>query len=118
MRDGYVKTLTTNKDAKMSRPLTVSIPHALGRDEAVRRLKSGLAKATKNMPMVKIEDERWDGDRLDLRVRAMGQAASGRVDVLDDRVDVEVTLPWLLQRFAEVAQAAIRSRGKLLLEKK
>jgi hypothetical protein len=29
-----------------------------------------------------------------------------------------VTLPWLLQKFAEVAQATIRSRGKLLLEKK
>ena len=28
------------------------------------------------------------------------------------------TLPWLLQRFAEVAQAAIRNRGKLLLTKR
>lgn len=102
----------------MSRPLTVSIPHSLGRDEAARRLKSGLARATTSVRMVKIEDERWEGDHLDLRVRAMGQVASGRVDVLDDRVNVEVTLPWLLQRFAEVAQATIQSRGKLLLEKK
>lgn len=102
----------------MSRPLTVSIPHSLGRDEAARRLKSGLARAASNVPMVKIEDERWNGDRLDLRVRAMGQVASGHVDVLDDRVNVEVTLPWLLQRFAEAAQGMIKSRGKLLLEKK
>jgi hypothetical protein len=29
-----------------------------------------------------------------------------------------VTLPWLLQRFAEVAQVAIRKRGNLLLGKK
>jgi hypothetical protein len=29
-----------------------------------------------------------------------------------------VTLPFLLQRFAEMAQAAIRARGKLLLTKK
>lgn len=102
----------------MSAPLTVSLPHSLGRDEAVRRLKSGLARAATSLPMVKIDDERWDGDRLTFRVRAMGQAAAGHVDVLDDRVNVEVTLPWLLQRFAEVAQAAIKSRGKLLLEKK
>jgi hypothetical protein len=27
-------------------------------------------------------------------------------------------LPWLLQRFAEVAQVAIRNRGNLLLTKK
>lgn len=102
----------------MPAPLTVSISHSLGRAEAIRRLKSGLARATTSVPMVKVEDERWEGDRLDLRVRAMGQVASGHVDVRDDRVDIEVTLPWLLQRFAEVAQATIKSRGKLLLEKK
>ena len=33
-------------------------------------------------------------------------------------VQVEVVLPWLLQRFAEAAQAAIQNRGKLLLTKK
>lgn len=102
----------------MSAPLLVSIPHSLGREEAVRRLRSGLARAAASVPIIKMEDERWDGDRLDFRVRAMGQVATGHVEVLDDRVDVEVTLPWLLQRFAEVAQATIRSRGKLLLEKK
>ena len=29
----------------------------------------------------------------------------------------EVVLPWLLQRFAEMAQATIRKRGQLLLTK-
>jgi hypothetical protein len=29
-----------------------------------------------------------------------------------------VTLPWLLQRFAEIAQVAIRKRGNLLLTKR
>ena len=38
--------------------------------------------------------------------------------VAEDHVQVEVVLPWLLQRFAEVAQAAIQNRGKLLLTKK
>jgi hypothetical protein len=52
------------------------------------------------------------------RVRAMGQAASGHVDVEDDHVRLEVTLPWLLQRFAEVAKAAISHRGNLLLTKR
>jgi hypothetical protein len=51
-------------------------------------------------------------------VRALGQAANGHVDVEEDHVKVEVTLPFLLQRFAEMAQAAIRERGKLLLTKK
>ena len=68
--------------------------------------------------MLSVDEERWDGDKMLFRVRALGQAASGHVDVAEDHVRVEVTLPWLLQRFAEAAQAAIRSRGQLLLTKK
>jgi hypothetical protein len=52
------------------------------------------------------------------RVRALGQAAAGHIDVADDHVRLEVTLPWLLQRFAEAAQTAIRQRGRLLLTKR
>jgi hypothetical protein len=102
----------------MSAPLVVSIPHSLGREEASRRLKSGLTRAASNVPTLNVDEERWDGDRMIFRVRAMGQAASGHVDVAEDHVRVEVVLPWLLQRFAEVAQAAIKSRGNLLLTKK
>ena len=51
------------------------------------------------------------------RIRAMGQVATGQVDVGDDHVKVQVVLPWLLQRFAEMAQATIRKRGQLLLTK-
>jgi Putative polyhydroxyalkanoic acid system protein (PHA_gran_rgn) len=102
----------------MTAPLVVSIPHRLGRDEAVRRLKSGLTRAASSIPVLKVDEERWDGDRMMFRVRALGQAASGHIDVADDHVRLEVTLPWLLQRFAEVAQIAIRNRGNLLLTKR
>ncbi|WNV08919.1 polyhydroxyalkanoic acid system family protein [Tardiphaga sp. 709] len=102
----------------MSAPLVVSIPHSLGREEAARRLKTGLTRAATNVPMLKVDEERWDGDRMIFRVHALGQAASGHVDVAEDHVTVEVVLPWLLQRFAEVAQVAIKSRGNLLLTKK
>lgn len=101
----------------MSAPLIVTIPHRLGRDEAVRRLKNGLSRATASLPILTVDEERWDGDRMNFRVRAMGQAASGNVDVAEDHVRLEVTLPWLLQRFAQAAQAAIQARGKLLLDK-
>jgi len=52
------------------------------------------------------------------RVRALGQAASGQVEVAEDHVRLEVMLPWLLQKFAEAAQTVIRDRGKLLLTKR
>jgi len=102
----------------MSAPLVVSIPHSLGREEAARRLKSGLARAASSVPVLKVDEERWDGDRMTFRVRAMGQAASGQVDVGETSVRVEVGLPWLLQRFAQATQNAIKSRGNLLLTKK
>ena len=102
----------------MSAPLIVSIPHRLGREEAIRRLKTGLTRATSSIPVLKVDEERWEENRMTFRVRALGQAASGHLEVADDHVQLEVTLPWLLQRFAEAAQTAIRNRGNLLLTKR
>lgn len=83
----------------------------------MRRLKSGLGRAAASIPVMQVEEERWSGDSMNFRVRALGQIASGQIDVADDHVRVEVVLPWLLQRFAEMAQATIRKRGQLLLTK-
>ena len=102
----------------MSAPLIVSIPHHLGREEATRRLKSGLARAASSIPVLQVDEERWEDNRMIFRVRALGHAASGHLDVADDHVRLEVVLPWLLQRFAEAAQAVIRNRGSLLLTKR
>ena len=102
----------------MSAPLVVSIPHRLGREEATRRLKTGLTRAASSVPVLKVDEERWEQDRMIFRIRALGQAASGHLDVADDHVRLEVTLPWLLQRFAEAARIVIRKRGTLLLDKK
>ena len=102
----------------MSAPLVVSIPHRLGREEASRRLKAGLTRAALSLPVLKVDEERWEGERMIFRVRALGQAAAGHLDVAEDHVRLEVTLPWLLQRFAEVAQVAIKNRGNLLLTKR
>jgi hypothetical protein len=103
---------------QMSAPLIVSIPHRLGREEAMHRLRSGLTRAAASIPVLQVDEERWEDNRMIFRVRAMGQAASGHLDVGDDHVLLEVTLPWLLQRFAQVAQAAIKHRGHLLLTKR
>jgi len=102
----------------MSAPLVVSIPHRLGREEATRRLKAGLTRAAASIPVLKVDEERWQDNRMIFRVRALGQAAAGHLDVEDDHVRLEVMLPWLLQRFAEVAQVAIQNRGRLLLTKR
>jgi len=51
-------------------------------------------------------------------VRALGQSADGKIDVFDDHVRLEVTLPWLLGKIAEKIIPTIRKEGTLLLEKK
>ena len=103
----------------MSAPLIVSIPHRLGKDEAVRRLKSGFGRVHSDFGhLLTVQEETWTGDCLRFRVSSLGQMASGNIDVADDRVTVEVTLPWLLQKFAEAIQPLIRKEGALMLEKK
>ncbi len=103
----------------MTKPLVVSIPHRLGKQEALARLKGGLDRAATSVaPFMTVNEQRWDGDRLFFRVSALQQQASGTVDVADDYVKVEVVLPWLLARLATNLQDVIARRGALLLEKK
>ncbi len=103
----------------MPPPLIVSIPHRLGRDEATRRLKSGLETTrTKLGQIFAIEEETWTDNRLQFRVRALGQAASGTVDVAEDHARLEVMLPWPLAQIADKIQRAVQSQGTTMLEKK
>jgi hypothetical protein len=102
----------------MSKPLVVTVPHNLGKDEAINRLKSGLARATSALPMFTLDEEVWTGDKMTFKLRAMGHEAFGNVDVAERDVRIEITLPWLLQRFGEMIQGAIKSKGQVLLEKK
>jgi hypothetical protein len=102
----------------MADPLVVSIPHKLGKDEALRRIKPALGKASSSFPVLTVEEEVWSGDSMTFRVRALGQIAAGKVDVGEQAVRLEVTLPWLLHKFAEVVHKTIAGRGRILLDKK
>jgi hypothetical protein len=103
----------------MSKPLFVSIPHRLGKDEASRRLQSGLANARTHFGhLFTLQEETWSGNNLAFRLTALGQAIGGTIDVFDDRVDLQITLPWLLAKLAETIQPLIRREGTRMLEKK
>lgn len=103
----------------MSQPLVVSIPHRLGREEAVRRLKAGFARAGSQFAgILTISEQTWNDDRLTFRASALGSEASGTIDVQDDQVIIAVTLPWLLAKIAEKLAPAIRRESVLMLEKK
>jgi hypothetical protein len=103
----------------MSEPLVVSIPHRLGREEAVRRIKSGLdGTRTHFAHLLTISEEAWDESRLTFRASALGQVASGSIDVGETQAVLTVELPWLLAQFAKAASKLIAREGTLMLEKK
>jgi hypothetical protein len=103
----------------MPSPLVVSIPHHLGKDEAIRRLKSGLGKAqSKFGHLFTVQEEIWNDQQLQFRISALGQVATGHIDVAADHIRLELVLPWLLAQVAEVIQPLIRKEGTLMLEKK
>jgi putative polyhydroxyalkanoate system protein len=103
----------------MSKPLVVSIPHQLGKDEARRRLETGFGslKTQFGQHLTSVEDT-WSGDRMDFKVAAMGQQVTGHLEVKPDTVDLHVTLPFLLAMMADKARSFIQKQGTLMLEKK
>ena len=103
----------------MSKPLVVSIPHRLGKREALRRLKTGLGSVGTDFGHLFIVEETiWTSDRVQFRLSALGQAASGSIAVAEEHVHLEVILPGLLAMFAESLQPLIQRECVLLLEKK
>jgi hypothetical protein len=103
----------------VSDTVTVTIDHRLGRVEAVRRLKEGFARANGHLgPMITMEQETWEGDTLRFRMRALGQTAAGTIEVLEDAMRIEVSLPWLLAQAAKHLLPILRKEAALLLDKK
>lgn len=103
----------------MSEPLVVTIPHRLGKDEALRRIKAGVGRAkTEFAYLLRIDHDVWEGDRFSFEASALGQHAHGFIDVYEGAVRLTVTLPWLLARFARAVQRVVGQKGMVLLEKK
>ena len=103
----------------MDDPVTVIIGHRLGKVEAARRLREGLARTKGQLGhLIAIDQEIWEGDTLRFHLRALGQVAAGTIEVLEDAVRIEVSLPWLLAKAAKRLIPALHKQATLLLEKK
>jgi protoporphyrinogen oxidase len=93
----------------LSKTLIVSITHRLGKEEAIRRIRSGLTNVPKNFSRaLSVERQVWVADQLTFRVRSMGLVAEGKFDVTEDHVRLEATLSWLLGILAEKLTPIIR----------
>ena len=103
----------------MTTPITVRIPHQLGRAEARRRIEADFSKILRLRPGSGGRcTERWDQDRLTFSVAALGQAIAGVIDVLDAEVAMEIELPGVLGMLAGGLKDRLQQAGRLLLTRK
>ncbi len=103
----------------MNETVRVTITHRLGKGEAVKRIKEGFARTDGHLgTIIAIEQQTWEGDTLRFRVRALGQTATANIEVLEDSLHIEVSLPWLLAKAANRLLAVLRKEATRLLEKK
>jgi hypothetical protein len=102
----------------MTKPIVVDLPHRLGTEEAKRRMRSGIGKLPDHIPGGGQVESSWEGDRMNLRVTALGQEVSGHIDVQEKKVRLELMLPPFFAIFAGKVEGLLRNRGTELLEDK
>jgi len=103
----------------MATPITIDIPHHLGRAEARRRIEAGFTKMINQLPGVGGTcTENWQGDQLTFSVSAVGQTIAGVVDVRDTTVSMKIELTGILGMMASRLKDRLQKAGQLLLIKR
>ena len=98
-------------------PITVTISHRLGREAAKQRIESGFDSIRADiMRHVKRIDYRWDGYNLDFTVSALLQTFTGRIEVHEEFVRIELYLPRLLHLFGKTIAGQVERTVAGLLE--
>ncbi len=96
---------------------TVNVPHQLGKQEALERIKSILVKA-KEQYGDRLTDlqENWNDDGGTFSFRAMGFKISGSLKVTDTDVEIVGDYPFAALPFKGTIEATLRERAERLLE--
>lgn len=102
----------------MSKSIVITVPHALGKDEARRRIAFEIEQL-KNVYVGKLahSEVKWMGDAANIRVVALAQEIRAQIDVAADTVRLEIILPWLFSSLAGRLQSllATSARDRLAL---
>jgi hypothetical protein len=105
-------------DSSTPLPLVVSMPHRLGRQEAKRRVDAGVSRLGPELAaVVGGLDHSWNADALNFRATALWQTITGRIEVLDDAVRVEIDLPWMMRLLGDTITKRVRGRALAMPEK-
>lgn len=96
--------------------LKLETPHALGKEEALRRLKEKFSVVRGSFQdHVSDVTEAWDGDQFRFGFKALGMQVGGTVTVGDSDVKVAADLPLAAWIFKGAVEKQIRDElGELL----
>jgi hypothetical protein len=96
---------------------TVNVPHQLGKDEALNRIKGILGKA-KEQYGDRISDlkENWSDDGGTFSFKAMGFKISGEMKVTDTDVSIVGDYPFAAIPFKGTIESTLRERAERLLQ--
>lgn len=100
----------------MGQPITLDIPHQLGKAGVRARLEGGVGRLGERIPGGAAVHHRWDGDTMHFSVQAMGQAVTCTAEIFEKHVHAVVDLPALLSLFAGPLRAAIEKEAPKLLK--
>ena len=103
----------------MASPVTIDIPHRLGRAEAIRRMHARIGELPDHIPGgVAAMDVAWPAeDRMTLGITVLGQSVSATIDVGETVIRVSLLLPPLLAMMSgKIAEIVRRKGGTLLLD--
>jgi len=97
--------------------MEVAIPHALGREEARRRLRENSHKMGDSLPggMAQVTTNWTSDDRMEMAIAAMGQSLNGHIDVADSQVVLSIELPAALSFIQPLIEGAVREQGQKML---
>lgn len=99
----------------MTTPITLDIPHQLGKAGVRQRLDGGIGRIAEKIPGGAAVEHRWNGDTMHFTVQAMGQSIKSELTVYEDKVHAVVDLPAFLALLAGPVKAAIEKEAPKLL---
>ncbi len=96
--------------------IRVSIPHRLGKPEALKRVRTLLTNVKRDHgDQVSNLEERWHDNGARFSFSTMGFDVSGQLTVSDREVTVTGKLPWLAGMFKGQIEDTIRDQASELL---
>lgn len=102
----------------MATPITITLPHKLGKAEARARVERSVGEFKTQLGSMGLGQMQhgWADDRLNFNACMLGQNITGRLDVNESDLRIELDLPAFLVGMASKIARMIKQKGQVLLE--